>query len=92
MHTNIAIQLSEHAFSSLVDEASAVGKTPAELAAAVVEKTYSQPHAESPDANSARSQFERCFGSVDLGRPIGLSNESIDADLANEFESSPESA
>ncbi len=31
---------------------------------------------------AARERFERHFGEVDLGRPTGVENESIDADLA----------
>ena len=85
MNTNLAIQLSEHAFSSLSVEASASGKTPAELATSVMESLYAGGRSKSPDARAARSRFERCFGSVDLGRPIGIGNEAIDADLAHGY-------
>jgi len=85
MNTNLAIQLSEHAFSSLAVEASASGKTPAELAASVVESVYAGGRLKSPDSQAARSRFERCFGSVDMGRPIGIDNEAIDADLARVY-------
>jgi predicted DNA-binding antitoxin AbrB/MazE fold protein len=35
----------------------------------------------------ARLRFERCFGSVDLGQPIGIENSAIDTDLAREYRS-----
>jgi predicted DNA-binding antitoxin AbrB/MazE fold protein len=37
------------------------------------------------DAEAARQRFEQCFGSVDLGHPIGIDNTTIDADLAREY-------
>jgi len=85
MHENLAIQLSEHAFSVLSAEASAAGKTPAELAAAAVEAIYAGPRIVSPDAEAARVRFEQCFGSIDLGRPIGVENEAIDVDLGRAY-------
>jgi hypothetical protein len=86
MHTNLSIQLSDDAFTALSNEASVLGKTPAELAANVVERVYGGEHITPIDANTARQQFEQCFGSVDLGRPIGISNREIEADLAHEYE------
>jgi hypothetical protein len=85
MNTNLAIHLSQHAFELLSEQALAAGKTPAELAASVVESVYSGGRAKSIDAATARAEFERCFGTVDVGRPVGLSNEAIDADLAREY-------
>jgi hypothetical protein len=85
MNASLAIQLSEHTFAMLSNRASAAGKTPAELAAALVECVYGGHRVASPDAATARARFEQCFGSVDLGRPIGLANEAIDADLAHQY-------
>ena len=85
MNTQLAIELSEQAFLSLSDEATIAGKSPAELAASVVENVYGVIRAGSSDAGAARSQFERCFGSIDLGRPIGIGNEAIDSDLARGY-------
>jgi hypothetical protein len=82
MSTRLPIELSEHAFAVLSQQASAVGKTPAELAASVVETIYAGQSAPQLDPETARAQFELCFGSVDLGRPIGITNDAIDADLA----------
>lgn len=82
MDTHLAIHLSEHAFEILAQRAAAVGKTPAELAASAVEQAYSVAQPISTDPATARANFERCFGSVDLGRPVGIANAAIDADLA----------
>ena len=85
MNTNLAIQLSEDAFVLLSEQALAAGKTPAELAASVVENIYAGGHPKSLNAATARAEFERCFGSIDLGQPVGLANPAIDADLAREY-------
>jgi hypothetical protein len=82
MDTNLAIRLSEHTLELLSQQALAAGKTPAELAASVVENAYSGNRATPADAAAARAAFERCFGSVDLGRPVGIANPAIDNDLA----------
>lgn len=86
METNLSIHLSEQTFAVLSTAAAAEGKTPAELAAAVVENEYASGCApSSSDAQAARKRFEQCLGSVDLGRPIGIDNAEIDADLAREY-------
>jgi hypothetical protein len=81
MPTNLSIQLSAQALATLANEASALGTTPGELAASVVESIYAGGRSNSPDANAARARFEQCLGSVNLGRPIGIANQLIDADL-----------
>ncbi len=68
MATQLAIQLSEGAFLSLAAAASAVGKSPAEQAAAVVENLYAASLRQHADPELANLEFEQCFGSVDLGR------------------------
>lgn len=85
MNSNLAIQLSENAFTTLSAEALAAGKTPEELAADVVESIYAGGRAHVADAAAARAEFERCFGMVDMGHAVGLQNEAIDSDLAGEY-------
>jgi hypothetical protein len=85
VHSNLAIQLSEQTFAVLSREALAAGKTPEELAAAVVESIYADNRSVSPDAEAARVRFEKCFGSIDMGHPIGIENEAIDADLSRAY-------
>jgi hypothetical protein len=86
MHTNLDIHLSENAFAALSDEAAALGKSPGELAAKVVESAYSSGQATIKDRDKLRFEFEQCFGSVDLGQPIGIANDAIDADLARAYQ------
>lgn len=90
METHLDIQLSEEAFILLSQQAQAAGKTPAELAASLVEKAYTVNHTSSAKTSSARRGFEECFGSVDMGRPVGIENQSIDADLGRAYDSSSE--
>lgn len=85
MDTNLAIHLSEHTFEILAEQAMATGKTPAELAASAVEQVYSAARPVPTDPATARANFERCFASVDLGRPVGIANAAIDVDLAREY-------
>jgi hypothetical protein len=85
MQTNLAIQLSEHTFSVLASEASAAGKTPAELAADVVESVYAGHRVVSADADAANREFERYFGSIDMGLPLGIDNAQIDVDLGRAY-------
>ena len=85
MHTNLAIQLSERAFTVLTSEASAAGKTPAELAASIVESVCAREGSQGCDADAANRAFEQCFGSVDIGRPLGIDNAEIDADLGRAY-------
>jgi hypothetical protein len=85
MDTHLAIHLSEHTFEILTRQAAAAGKTPAELAASAVEQAYTAVPPISADPATARSNFERCFGSIDIGRPIGVANAAIDADLARQY-------
>ena len=59
MNTNVSIHLSEHAFELLSERASSVGKTPAELAASVVENACSQECSPFLDGAIARAEFER---------------------------------
>ncbi len=85
MSTQLPIQLSDQAFESLASAAKAAGKTPAEQAAAAVEAIYSGAAVNSANPEAANRLFEQCFGSVDMGRPIGIANPAIDADLGNEY-------
>ena len=51
MSTNLPIEVSDHAFQALASTAGNAGKTPAELAAAVVEREYGfQPTKTDPEA------------------------------------------
>jgi hypothetical protein len=85
MDTHLAIHLSDDTFEVLSQQAAATGKSLAELAASAVEQAYSPARQTSVDPATSRADFERCFGSIDLGRPVGIANPAIDADLAREY-------
>lgn len=85
MFTDLTVHLSEHVFALLAEQAASVGKTPEELVVDVVESTFVGEARSTRDPATARAEFEQCFGSVDLGRPIGTVNPAIDVDLANEY-------
>jgi predicted DNA-binding antitoxin AbrB/MazE fold protein len=51
-----------------------------------VERLHERISTSSSEAEAARQRFEQCFGSVDLGQPIGIDNPTIDADLAREYQ------
>ncbi len=85
MDTHLAIRLTEHTFELLSQQAATVGKTPAELAATAVEEAFSTELTRPADPAAARAAFEKCFGSVDAGCPIGIENSAIDADIARAY-------
>jgi hypothetical protein len=87
MSTNLPIEVSDQAFRALASAAGNVGKTPAELAADVVERAYGLQRTKT-DPKAAQGEFEKCFGSINLGTPIGVENADIDRDLARAYESS----
>jgi len=53
--------------------------------ASAVEIANSTSEVSTADAAAARAEFERCIGSLDLGRPIGIANPAIDADIARQY-------
>ncbi len=50
-----------------------------------IERVHRETSGTPSDAQAARASFEQCFGSVDVGQPIGIENSAIDADLAREY-------
>lgn len=86
MSANLPIELSDTTFQALASAAVSTGRTPAELAASIVERACGTSN--SPvDPTAARKQFEQCFGSIDTGAPIGIANADIDRDLARVYDS-----
>ena len=85
MSQTLVVQLSEEAYAAL-REAESAGTSPADMAAALVERQVAGGSFRSAaESQAARERFERHFGEIDLGRPTGADNEAIDADLAREF-------
>lgn len=95
----LTLELSDEVYNVLRDQAEAGGVSPAQVAAASLERQFLAFDSSRHDGRSlrteaekqaARERFERHFGEVDLGRPTGMDNESIDADLAKEYVSTHE--
>lgn len=85
MSRRLSLELSDRAFSTLRTKAEATGVAPADLATRSLEREYTADPRSEIERQAARERFDRCIGSVDLGHPIGLENEGIDSDLAEEY-------
>jgi hypothetical protein len=94
----LTIELSDAAFAALERRAQKAAQSPAAAAAAALEQCLgaadgslagSRPTTEA-EKKAARERFEGHFGEVNLGRPTGADNESIDADLARAYADSHE--
>jgi hypothetical protein len=93
MSQSLTLELSEQVFVAIQQQAQAVGISPAQLAATLLERQFPQTFKlllDSAEQNVARSRFERHFGTLELDNSIDLDNESIDTDLAREYASNHE--
>ena len=88
MSQHLTLELSDEVYADLQQKASAVGLSIVEWAIVVLN---TQPNGASRVLHSiaqleaARQRFRNHAGSVSLGYPTDLSNESIDADLARAY-------
>ncbi len=93
MSHTLTLELSDQTFTVLQRQAEAIGIAPESLVATFLEQRFEQmltllmPEAEK---QAARSRFEQHFGTLGLGQSPDLDNESVDADLANEYASTHE--
>jgi len=80
MDHKLTVTLPEDVYQPLVEEALRQGRTPEEEASLRLKRSV-------PRRNGERKPgaLRDLFGSVDLGRPLGIDNETIDADLAREY-------
>lgn len=80
MEHKLTVTVSEDVYQPLVEEALKQGRTPEEEASLRLQRSVPRRKGERrPGA------LRELFGSVDLGHPIGIDNERIDADLAREY-------
>jgi hypothetical protein len=93
MSRMLNLELSDEAYAALRRQAQATGKSLADLAAASLERQFSEAGCPRTDAEkqAARDRFEQHFGEVNLGGPTGADNDSIDADLAKEYSTTHQS-
>ena len=87
MDHKLTVTVPEEVYQPLVEEALKQGRTPEEEAALRLQRSV-------PRRNGERrpGALRDLFGSVDLGPPIGIDNEQIDADLAREYADTHEDA
>jgi len=93
MSQSLTLELSEQVFVAIQRQAQAIGISPAQLAATLLERQFPQLLKlllDEAEQNAARARFEHHFGTLELGGSTDLDNESIDADLAREYASTHE--
>ncbi|MCC5635144.1 hypothetical protein LC593_04605 [Nostoc sp. CHAB 5844] len=95
MSQSLTLELSEQVFAAIQLQAQAMGISPAQLAATLLERQSTQAFKlllNEAERSAARTRFERHFGTLELGSStdLDLDNESIDADLAREYASTHE--
>jgi hypothetical protein len=93
MSQSLTLELSEQVFVAIQRQAQAIGISPAQLAATLLEQQFPQAFKlllDDAEKNAARARFERHFGALKLDNSTDLDNESIDADLAREYASTHE--
>src|SRR5207302_7845108 len=95
MSQTLTLEVNDQVYETIRRQAEAAGTSPAQLAVAALEQRFNGSLKKADmrseaEKQAARERFERHFGSVNLGAPTGIDNESIDADLAREYGDSHE--
>ncbi|HEY9646381.1 MAG TPA: hypothetical protein V6C88_08440 [Chroococcidiopsis sp.] len=93
MSQNLTLELSEQVFGAIQQQAQAIGISPAQLVATLLEQQFPQalkPTLDDAEKNAARARFERHFGTLELDSATDADNENIDADLARDYGSTHE--
>jgi len=92
MSQSLTLELSEQLFAAIQQQAQAIGLSPSQLAATLLEKQFTQTlklFLDDTEKNAARTRFEDHFGTLALNDSIDLDNEleneTIDADLVREY-------
>jgi hypothetical protein len=86
----LTLELSDHAFTAILQEAAIAGLPPEHLLATLIERQFGQAFARlrgETEKETARAKFERHFGTLCPDATLTVDNESIDADLAREYAS-----
>ena len=93
MSQTLTLELNEQFFAAIHQQAVSIGIPAENLAVKLLQQNFSQIFKLLPtdaEKNIKRAKFERHFGAIDLGIDINLDNESIDADLAKEYDNNHE--
>ena len=89
----LTLELNDQFFAAIHQQAESIGIPTENLAVKLLQQNFSQMFRLLPTDNEKtirRVKFERHFGAIDLGIDINLDNESIDADLAKEYDNNHE--
>jgi len=89
----LTLELNDQFFAAIHQQAKSIGIPAENLAVKLLQQNFSQMFKLLPtDAEKAirRAKFERHFGAINLGIDINLDNDSIDADLAKEYDNNHE--
>jgi hypothetical protein len=81
MQHQLTLELGDDLYRSLAQAAEQAGQSPAEWATAQLRSCAASSATRAADL----ARLLAHAGTVDLGRPTGVDNESIDADLAREY-------
>ena len=90
MSQTLTVKIEDQAYEAIRKQAEADGASPEQIASAALNQNFNGKHKRvdtrsEAEKDAANERFESLFGSVDLGHPIGIDNEQIDADLAREY-------
>ena len=80
MDHKLTVTVPEEVYQPLLEEALKRGRMPEEEAFFETSTLGA-----APQRRAKAGALRELFGSVDLGHPMGIDNESIDADLAREY-------
>ena len=87
----LTLELNDEVYRTMVKQAEAAGISLTEWAMVTLQRQseISSTHdlLSEEEKQAARERFEKHFGEINLGYPIEVDNESIDADLAREYAS-----
>jgi len=89
----LTLELNDQFFDAINQQAEKIGIPAENLAVKLLQQNFSQMFKFLPtdaETNIRRAKFERHFGLIDLGIDINLDNDSIDADLAKEYDNNHE--
>ena len=84
----LTLEISEQVFAAIQKQAAKAGVAPEHLAALLIEQQFtptSELPADEANRETARTRFERHFGTLNFDNTTSFDNESIDADLAKEY-------
>lgn len=89
----LTLELNDQFFAAIHQQAESIGIPAENLAIKLLQQNFSQMFKLLPtdtERTIRREKFERHFGVINLGIDVDLDNDSIDADLAKEYDNNHE--